>query len=162
MDILSEWVVELFSEVCGGEDEHKVRFRDENNQRLIPEAYGAEQVQKYFEFVPIKAFRVLRLLFPMEPSVARYLDKSTRYISHLIGHEGSGSIFQVLQQKGWATALVAGEMVTTTDFDLFGIDISLTIEGQQFIDQIISLIFSYVAVIEESGIPEWIYDEVYF
>jgi len=160
IDDLCALVVKLFSDVKPGVDKHQLQFTDlETNQRLIPLAYGPNHTAKWYSVVPVKDFRVTRLVFPLPPSSRNYLRKSSRYLSHLVGHEGAGSIFQVLQQMGWTTALVAGEMVSTTDYDLFGIDISLTPEGQENINRIISLIFSYFQLIRDSGIPEWIYEE---
>jgi insulysin len=84
----------------------------------------------YFLFsVPVKTFRSLKLVWPLGPQQKYYLEKPNNYISHLLGHEGSGSLFSLLKKKGWATALVSGVSTSTTDFDLFKIDIDLTEQG---------------------------------
>jgi insulysin len=79
--------------------------------------------------VPVKTFRSLKLVWPLTPQQKNYLEKPHNYISHLLGHEGSGSLFALLKNKGWATALVSGVSTSTTDFDLFKIDVDLTEQG---------------------------------
>lgn len=43
----------------------------------------------------------------------QHIDQLTtnRYISHLLGHEGEGSILSYLKNKGWANELSAGPQV---------------------------------------------------
>jgi secreted Zn-dependent insulinase-like peptidase len=43
----------------------------------------------------------------------------TRLLSHLVGHEGPGSVFAVLQDQGWATHVSAGVTTSQDDFALF-------------------------------------------
>jgi len=50
--------------------------------------------------VPIKQGHTLRILFPITPNVRRYKEGPCRYISHLIGHEGEGSLFYILKKLG--------------------------------------------------------------
>jgi insulysin len=37
-----------------------------------------------------------------------YESHPSRYLSHLIGHEGPGSILALIKAKGWANGLGAG------------------------------------------------------
>ena len=50
--------------------------------------------------------------------------------SHLVGHEGKGSVFAVLKRLGWATGLSAGESgLSITSRSFFDVRIDLTDEG---------------------------------
>lgn len=48
----------------------------------------------------------LRFLFIDEELL--FETRPSRYISHLIGHEGPGSIMAYMKSKGWADGLYAG------------------------------------------------------
>ncbi|CAI5949868.1 unnamed protein product, partial [Closterium sp. NIES-64] len=50
----------------------------------------------------------------------------TRYLGHLIGHEGHGSLFALLKKKGWATALGAGRSHSSKHYAFFAVNIDLT------------------------------------
>ena len=50
--------------------------------------------------VRIKQGHVLRVIWPITPSIHNYKEGPCRYLGHLIGHEGEGSIFFFLKQLG--------------------------------------------------------------
>lgn len=56
------------------------------------------------------------LLFSPGPTIPEqqyYRQAPSHYVSHLLGHEGTGSAFALLKSLGWATGLVAGEASTS-------------------------------------------------
>ena len=144
------------------ENTRLIEFHDKEGNRIVPQAYGEDRLKKYYQFVPKQDERCLRLLWPMPPQHPYYLKKAFRYLGNLIGHESKGSIFYLLQKNSWATELIAGEMTSSTDYDTFGVNINLTPAGQQNIPQIISIIYSYIRVLEQSDFPEWLHLEVRF
>nr|KAJ0203559.1 hypothetical protein LSAT_V11C500244220 [Lactuca sativa] len=54
-----------------------------------------------------------------------YSSGPSRYLGHLIGHEGEGSLFYVLKKLGWATSLSAGESDWIVEFSFFKVVIEL-------------------------------------
>ena len=64
-----------------------------------------------------------------------------RYLSHLIGHEGPGSLLSELKHRGWVNSLMAGESSGAKGFAFFGINVDLTEDGIQHVDDIITLVF---------------------
>ena len=50
-------------------------------------------------------------------------------MSHLLGHEGDGSILSLLKRKGWALELSAGLYSGGKGFEFFKICVELTEEG---------------------------------
>ena len=54
---------------------------------------------------------------------------SPQVISHLLGHEGPGSILSVLKTLGWATELIAGPSTSLPHESVFGVTICLTEQG---------------------------------
>jgi len=59
-----------------------------------------EQLQVQLDIVPIRDSQSLNLTFPLPDVEVLYEKKPDHYVSHLIGHEGYGSILSVLKNKG--------------------------------------------------------------
>jgi insulysin len=100
LDVLQAWVSDLFSAV-----ENKSlkpnRWLDEtpfNTDNLGVECFAK----------PVMDSRELNLLFPFLDEDRLFESQPSRYISHLIGHEGPGSIMAYIKSKGWANGLSAG------------------------------------------------------
>lgn len=55
--------------------------------------------------------------------------KAEEYLSHLVGHEGKGSLLSALKARGWATELCAGVSDQSTATWLFDVTITLTEAG---------------------------------
>ena len=60
------------------------------------------------QVVPVKDVHIIRLTWALPPVVAHYHSKPDEYASHLLGHEGAGSVLAELKRRGIATSLVAG------------------------------------------------------
>ena len=84
--------------------------------------------------------------------------------SHLLGHEGPGSILASLKTKGWATAIVAGisgeGYDSSTGLALFTLTVTLTEGGVKKWSEIISLIYTYLGLIRREGWQKWIWEEL--
>ncbi|KAH7461785.1 hypothetical protein FOMA001_g18795 [Fusarium oxysporum f. sp. matthiolae] len=84
--------------------------------------------------------RELNLYFPFIDEELMFATQPSRYISHLIGHEGPGSIMSYIKSKGWANGLSAGAYPvcpgTPGIFDV-----------------------QYIALLRESPPQEWIFQE---
>lgn len=52
-----------------------------------------------------------------------------RYLSHLVGHEGEGSLLSLLKYKGWANRLSAGPYESSTDWSNFVVSVDCTERG---------------------------------
>ena len=56
---------------------------------------------------------------PSFPPSLLQASKPARYLAHLLGHEGKGSLHSYLNQQGWIESLSAGSSVKTADMDMF-------------------------------------------
>uniref|UniRef100_A0A915IFI3 Insulin-degrading enzyme n=1 Tax=Romanomermis culicivorax TaxID=13658 RepID=A0A915IFI3_ROMCU len=143
------------------------RFNQIKNKSLPslywPEhAYGPEQVGKRVNVVPVKDLRKLYLYFPTPDFLPHYNSKPEHYVSHLLGHEGSGSLVFELKRRGWlVNDLVAAGQPLACGFASFSIEMELTEEGLKNLDEIIALFFEYLHVTLKNIQPqEWIHREV--
>ncbi|KAJ8755593.1 hypothetical protein K2173_022172 [Erythroxylum novogranatense] len=119
-----------------------------------------EHLQILVRVVPIKQGHTLRIIWPITPSILHYKEGPCRYLAHLIGHEGEGSLFFVLKTFGWATGFFAGEAGETMDFSFFKVAIYLTDAGHEHMQDIVGLLFKYIYLLQQSGICKWIFDEL--
>jgi len=122
--------------------------------------YGPEQLCQRVTVVPVSdSMRVIDMEFPMREVKSLYKSKPTRYLSHLLGHEGVGSILSLLKKKGWANELSAGESHGCTDWSSFAVSIDVTDEGLRHVDEIVEIVFAYIKIIRDAGPQQWIHDE---
>jgi insulysin len=126
----------------------------------FPRPYSPSELQKRVCVVPVNdSMRVIEISFPMREIDSLYLSKPTRYISHLVGHEGKGSILAFLKAKGWANELSAGENHSCSDWAAFTISIEVTDEGLQCADKVVEVVMAYINLVRERGPQKWIHDE---
>ncbi|CAG0915335.1 unnamed protein product [Notodromas monacha] len=135
-----------------------------NNDATAPvwneHPYGPEQIQRMVYMVPIKDIRILSFSFPIKDSQPHYKSAPIRYIGHLIGHEGKGSLLSFLKRNGWVNALNVGETKGVTGHSFFDAEMDLTEVGFQHITEIIAAFFQYVEILKQDGIQKWIFKEL--
>ena len=100
---------------------------------------------------PLRPLRKLVLLFPM-PSDQRLPNRSpASFMSHLLGHEGIGSAFSVLQNNAMISSLSAGARTRAPDFTLFQVDMELTPKGEEHWKEVADVIFAYCRLVTEKA-----------
>nr|GMD39795.1 insulin-degrading enzyme-like 1, peroxisomal [Ipomoea batatas] len=119
-----------------------------------------EHLQILVKTVPIKQGHKLRVIWPITPGIRHYMEGPTRYLGHLIGHEGEGSLFYILKKLGWATSLSAGESDSTFEFSFFRVVIDLTDAGHEHFEDIVGLLFKFILLLQQAGPCKWIFDEL--
>ncbi|XP_077261361.1 insulin-degrading enzyme-like isoform X1 [Temnothorax americanus] len=150
LDELENMVVDLFCEVRNKEiqvptwPEHP--FKDEHFRTI-------------WYIVPIKDTRNLDLSFPIPDMQQHYRSSPAHYVSHLLGHEGEGSLLSALKARGWCNSLISGRRLGARGFSFFSVVVDLTEEGIKHIEDIVQLMFQYINMLKLKGPIEWIYDE---
>lgn len=102
---------------------------------------------------------VLSLAWPLPDQHDDYRGKSIEYIGNILGHEGAGSLLSTLKQRGWASALSAGQGLDYKGGAQFNLTLELTPAGKKHSDEIIALVYQTIALIREGGIQDWLYRE---
>nr|VFJ76088.1 MAG: Secreted Zn-dependent peptidases, insulinase-like [Candidatus Kentron sp. FW] len=151
LDVLRQWVTEVFSAVPD---------RKAKPPRTTEPLFAPGQLSTRMVLRPVQEQRMLELLFPVPPLGPHYRTKPLYYISHIIGHEGKGSLLSLLKERGWAEALSAGALHDHGDGATFGVSITLTQEGMENTDAITGLVFQTIRLIEEQGVHEWLFREL--
>jgi len=152
LDELESWVAELFADV--------------KNKDLPPnrwpgiQPYSDKEVLTQVLAKPVMDSRLLDIYFLYQDEEALYKTQPSRYISHLIGHEGPGSILAYIKAKGWANGLSAGAMEVCPGSAFFTVSIRLTAEGLKEYQEVVKTVFQYVSLIKEAPPQQWIVDEI--
>ncbi|KAI5283158.1 Insulinase (Peptidase M16), partial [Ascosphaera acerosa] len=152
LDVLESWATELFSGITN-KDLPRDRW-----DHVAP--YPQEYLNKQVFAKPVMDSRTLEMTFPFPDEDHLYESQPSHYISHLIGHEGPGSILSVIKEKGWANELSAGSYTVSPGTALFVINVRLTVAGLERWQEIVRIIFQYIALIKERVPEQWIFDEL--
>ncbi|XP_026333644.1 insulin-degrading enzyme, partial [Hyposmocoma kahamanoa] len=121
--------------------------------------YPPELRRKRFYYLPVKDLRSLTIDFPIPDTRNQYKSGPGHYLSHLLGHEGPGSLLSALKARGWCNSLVGGSRIGARGFAFFGVQVDLTEQGIEHIDDIIQLVFEYIAMIKAMGPQRWVWEE---
>lgn len=116
--------------------------------------YQPEQLPAKVIADAIKDVRSLSLSFPIPSQDDKYRTKPASYVANLLGHEGPGSLFDVLKRAGLVESLSAGLGMDTGDNATLEVSMTLTPAGLAQQDDILPLVFDYIDRIREEGISE--------
>ncbi|MDG1731694.1 MAG: insulinase family protein [Thalassotalea sp.] len=126
---------------------------------IVEPLYNQGNLGLQINIKPEKNDNKLILSFAMPGIDDVYKDKPITYLSYLIGHEGEGSILSYLKKRQWAMALTSGGGINGSNFKDFNISIRLTEQGEENINEIISLVYAYINLIREDGINQIYFSE---
>lgn len=103
--------------------------------------------------------RTLGFTFPIPPLRPHYRTKPARYLANLIGHEGAGSLHDLLARRGWIGGLTASAAALDERNATFHIRMRLTDAGEPYIAEIVDLTYAWIALIRRAGVGRWRYRE---
>ena len=160
LEVLQQWVVEKFSPVPS-----------ERGARPRYDAFGypfsAAEDAHGGRFAVLPAVRDehrLSAIFQLPCLEKEYRKKSEEYLSHLIGHEGRGSLLAALKARGWASDLCAGVSDQTSAAFLFEVSISLTESGIEAGPgcglAAAEVLFQYLDMLRAAEAQRWAWDEM--
>lgn len=151
MDVLSQWVYDLFKDVPNRD----VPVPSYPTRLLLP-----QNLEQIISAKPVKDIKRVEVNF-VAPDMDPYWDsKPGHYLSHLIGHEGSGSLLAYLKSKGWANELSAGSHTVSKDNGFFSISIDLTDEGIANYEDVVISVFQYIEMLKKELPQEWVFQEL--
>jgi insulysin len=152
LDTLEQWVSELFSDI---ENKNLAQNRWDGVQPFTEKDLCTQVFVK-----PVMDTRSMDMYFPFLDEEDLHDTQPSRYISHLIGHEGPGSVLSYLKAKGWANGLSAGAMPICTGAAFFTVSVRLTPEGLNKYQEVANVVFEYIAMIQQREPEQWIFDEM--
>jgi insulysin len=141
-----------------GEQKH---LRDENGDFLFQTehmtyspgvAFGPEQLGLIREVIPLVEARTLKIFSAVPPLDDPVLRESRpfRVLSHLVGHESPGSLHHLLMEEGWINSLSSGTGISSSDFCLINIAITLTPKGMREREKVLDKVWQWLTLIKDS------------
>ena len=74
-----------------------------------------------------------------------------KFISELLNHAGKGSLSHYLKNThSWASSIIFYQLDSTSGFALFFIDIDLTDAGVAHVEDVVTGVFGYIAMLKDS------------
>ncbi|KAK6246743.1 hypothetical protein QUC31_018308 [Theobroma cacao] len=154
LDLLQQWVVELFLDVRQG-SLGRPEFTVEG---------PVWRAGKLYRLQAVKDVHILELRWTLPCLLQEYLKKPEAYLAHLLGHEGKGSLHYFFKAKGWATSLSAGVsddgMQRSSVAYIFSMSIHLTDSGLEKILDVIGYVYQYLKLLHLLSPQEWIFKEL--
>jgi len=150
LDTLQSMAVKLMSDVA-------------DKKVSIPEwteaPFRESDLQTVTYIVPVKDIRSLSITWGIPDLSDEYRSSPGSYLGHLIGHEGPGSLLSELKSRGWVNNLVGGQKSGCKGFGFFVVNVDLTEEGIEHVDDIIQLVFQYLEMLRKEGAKDWVFQE---
>lgn len=156
LDTLQAWTEELFARVPGGPS-------------CAPSflACGSPLAPTHATLTrtpSVKDAHQLSFSFALPPLEKHYLSKPEEYASHLLGHEGAGSLLSALKLRGLASGLSAGVPDGGHERSscgwTFGVCVTLTQAGLHDWPAVAQLVFDAAALLRHVGPQEWVFQEL--
>ena len=150
LDEMEAWIAPLFNQVA--------------NRDIGPSYPGVKpitenEVPAMLTSKPLKDSYSVSYNFPIPNPRPYYREKPQTYISNLIGHEGEGSLHQLLTNKGWIESLGAGSQDLDRNNSVLAVSIQLTEAGRTHVAEISDLLFQYIDLLRASKPESWRYQE---
>jgi insulysin len=154
LDQMQNWVCELFSAVKNA----SVSRPEWPGLPFDPSspAFKASQLVRVKTLKEMRSMSVSWLIPDQRP---HYRTKPDHYLTHLIGHEGEGSLFQALKKRGWLTNLSAGCENDAHGYGIFQISFELSPLGWEQYEQVLAWMTQYLAALKHWGPQQRIFSE---
>uniref|UniRef100_A0A7S2SI11 Insulin-degrading enzyme n=1 Tax=Rhizochromulina marina TaxID=1034831 RepID=A0A7S2SI11_9STRA len=117
------------------------------------------ELGKRLDVVPVKESRSIELSWLLPSIRDKYRTSPQSILSHLLGHEGPGSILSLLKARGWANGLSAGPSDAQEAFCIFSVSVDCTDEGIANSEGVISVVYQYLARLKAEGVQPWVFEE---
>ena len=127
--------------------------------RIMDCPFTSNQLGYRVHVAPVKDLNLIEAVWPVLSQRSAYLQKPHRYLSHLIGHEGAGSLLSELKRKGYANEISAGLSKDEKEWAMFSITVDATDEGIAHVDEVVSAMYAYIAMLKSNAPEKWIFTE---
>lgn len=110
---------------------------------------------------PVKDVRSLTFSWVIPYQAPLWRSKPFDYISHLLGHEGKGSLTALLKARGLITGCYSsGSGWLEGAFSLMNVVFNLTDKGIDAVEEIGTILFTYLGMLQKVPVRKDIFDEL--
>lgn len=151
VDSLSEFIGEKFGGIIN---------KDLKNYSLPGVPFNETVLGNLYRYVPIKDKQTVEFIWIISNFKPHYKNSPGKYVSHLVGHEGPGSLLSLLIKEGLALELSAGSTDEYNTYTELQISVTLTDKGLDNVWLIASYLFSYLNMLRKEGPQQWVFEEI--
>ena len=151
LDKMEDWAKKYFSDV---------ENKNLNQNKYDSKVFEEKKTIRVVQIEPVKDIRRLTLSYFVPGVRLQYLQKPSRQLGFILGHQGEGSLLSYLKNQGWATSLYAGIRSETKEYDYAQISIELTEKGLEEYQEILGVTHSYIKLMKKAGFQEHVFDEL--
>lgn len=121
-----------------------------------PAPWPASRLGRRVEVVPVRELRELHVVWPLPLHDAFGEERQTPEIvaSHLLGHEGHGTLYSLLRDKGYVESLSCGTSARMDDALVFEMRLDLTELGGDRLDEVLRLCWHWIGVVKTASDAE--------
>jgi secreted Zn-dependent insulinase-like peptidase len=138
-------------------------IRDTNASRFepSPDAYilRPQDLPARLDIVPLADTRKLIILFPVPSPKALFDVSPLHYIASLLENRSQGSLYALLQKKGWITSMDADGDTLNDKEGQFSVSMELTPQGIEHLPEVEAALYAYIDLIKREGVERWRYEE---
>jgi insulysin len=123
-------------------------------------AFLPKEWNRYVIQAPAKDVKELIFSWVLPWQGHAWRSKPCNYASHLVGHEGPGSITAVLKSRGLIAGCSSGRGGWIEGaFSLLNVTFQLTDKGVNAVQEIGDVLFTYLSLLRKAPVERWIFDE---
>ena len=150
LDEMQAWIAPMFE---------RIENRRAGPAPITAEPFPNNGLPATLRIRPQKELRSVLYRFPVPSTRPHYRAKPTAYITNLLGHEGEGSLYANLKDKGWIESLTASTDQLDDARTFIGVAMDLTVKGAEQLDAISGALFAAIEVLRSQPPAEWRYQE---
>ncbi|WP_440053759.1 insulinase family protein [Pseudoalteromonas sp. T1lg65] len=127
-----------------------------NKPKVAP--FTEDQLGVQINIDALRDTRSLTLQFPIPSTTKHFKTKPVSLLTRLLGHEGTGSLYSYLKNKGFVESLSAYNY-GPNDHEMLYIHFELTKKGLAQRDEVAEAAFAYIELIKEQGVSKQYFEE---
>lgn len=153
LDNLEKEIIKIFTPI----ENKKIQYLNFKND-IQP--FPKETLCKFLKVIPINKGHSLKFLFRLKEYQDDMFKKSGDHVAHLIGHESTGSILDLLAKEGLALSLMCSFDNFEDFYSTFSIDVELTQKGytKENMKKVIAAVGAYISMLRNTD-SAWVYEE---
>ncbi|CEM19450.1 unnamed protein product [Vitrella brassicaformis CCMP3155] len=150
LDELEKLFRHYFSSVESKAMSQQQQQQDATQTHVLP--FRREDLGRLVYVLPVRTTQQIDFEWFLKEQTPLYLSKPAGYCSHVLGHEGKGSLLSRLKAEGLATELVAGSSFEAAGVYGFSVQVTLTPKGseEQGLIRVGQLLFAFIRMMASS------------
>lgn len=151
LDEMEGWARNYFSDI---------KNRELKENKYETKVFETKKTIRIVQIEPVKDVRRITLSYFVPGVRLQYLQKPSKQLGLILGHQGENGLLSFLKNNGWATELYAGIRSETKQYDYAQITIELTKKGLKEYKKVIEVCNAYIELMKREGFQEHVFNEL--